>query len=72
MGGYFRFGDVTTHSKETLSHLNEMLEEHPEYQQEMRLYTLERTIKKGMQAYMYTYEGLAEACDNDVELRSIV
>lgn len=63
---------VTTHSKETLSHLNEMLEEHPEYQQEMRLYTLERTIKKGMQAYMYTYEGLAEACDNDVELRSIV
>ena len=63
---------VTTHSKETLSHLNEMLEEHPAYQQEMRLYTLERTIKKGMQAYMYTYEGLAEACDNDVELRSIV
>ena len=63
---------VTTHSKETLSHLNEMLEEYPEYQQEMRLYTLERTIKKGMQAYMYTYEGLAEACDNDVELRSIV
>ena len=63
---------VTTHSKETLSHLNEMLVEHPEYQQEMRLYTIERTIKKGMQAYMYTYEGLAEACDNDVELRSIV
>ena len=23
-------------------------------------------------SYMYTYEGLAEACDNDVELRSIV
>ena len=60
---------VTTHSKETLSHLNEMLEEHPEFQPEMRLYTLERTIKKGMQAFMYTYEGLAEACDNDVELR---
>ena len=62
---------VTTHSKETLSHLNEMLEEHPEYQQEMRLYTLERTIKKGMQAYMLTHEGLRGACENGIELRSI-
>jgi len=62
---------VTTHGKETLSHLNEMLEEHPEYQQEMRLYTLERTIKKGMQAYMLTHEGLRGACENGIELRSI-
>lgn len=62
---------VTTHSKETLSHLNEMLEEHPEYQQEMRLYTIERTLKKGLQAYMITHEGLRGACDNDIELRSI-
>ena len=49
-----------------------MLQEAPDYKSDMRLYTLERTIKKGMQAYMYTYEGLAEACGNDVELRSIV
>ena len=63
---------VTTHSKETLYYLNEMLQEAPDYKPDMRLYTLERTIKKGMQAYMYTHEGLAEACDNDVELRSIV
>ena len=63
---------VTTHSKETLYYLNEMLQEAPEYKPDMRLYTLERTIKKGMQAYMYTYEGLSEACNNDVELRSIV
>ncbi|MBR1668715.1 MAG: AAA family ATPase [Bacteroidaceae bacterium] len=63
---------VSTHSKETLYYLNEMLQETPAYQPDMRLFTLERTIKKGMQAYMYTYEGLAEACDNDVELRSIV
>lgn len=62
---------VTTHSKETLSHLNEMLEEHHEYQQEMRLYTIERTLKKGLQAYMLTHEGLRGACDNDIELRSI-
>ena len=63
---------VTTHSKDTLYYLNEMLQEAPEYKPDMRLYTLERTIKKGMQAYMYTYEGLSEACNNDVELRSIV
>ena len=63
---------VTTHSKETLSHLNEMLEEHPEYQQEMRLYTIENTKLKGHQAYKLTYNGLNEACTNDIELRSIV
>ena len=63
---------VTTHSKETLYYLNEMLQEAPDYKPDMRLYTLERTIKKGMQAYMYTYEGLCVACNNDVELRSIV
>ena len=63
---------VSTHSKETLYYLNEMLQEAPDYKPDMRLYTLERTIKKGMQAYMYTYEGLSEACNNDVELRSIV
>ena len=63
---------VTTHSKETLSHLNEMLEEHPEYQQEMRLYTLANTPIKGHQAYKYTFDGLSGACENDVELRGLV
>ena len=63
---------VTTHSKETLLHLNEMLEEHPEYQQEMRLYTIENTKLQGHQAYKLTYNGLHEASINDIELRSIV
>ena len=63
---------VTTHSKETLYRLNEMLEEHTEYQDALRLYTIEKTKLKGHQAYKYTYEGLAEACHNNVELRSIV
>lgn len=62
---------VTTHSKETLSHLNEMLEEHPEYQQEMRLYTLANTPIKRHQAYKYTFDGLSGACENDVELRGL-
>lgn len=62
---------VTTHSKETLQKLNQMLEEHPEYRNEIRLYTLENTLKKGYQAYKYTYEGLTGACENDIELRSI-
>lgn len=63
---------VTTHSKETLLHLNDMLEEHPEYQQEMRLYTIENTKLQGHQAYKLTYNGLHEASINDIELRSIV
>ena len=63
---------VTTHSKETLGYLSEMLEEHTEYQQELRLYTLEKTKLKGFQAYKYTYEGLSGACENDIEIRSIV
>jgi len=62
---------VTTHSKETLQKLNQMLEEHPDYRSEMRLYTLENTLKKGYQAYKYTYEGLSGACENDIELRSV-
>lgn len=63
---------VSTHSKETLYYLNEMLQEAPNYKPDMRLYTLERTIKKGMQAYMLTHEGLSGACENDIELRSVV
>ena len=63
---------VTTHSKETLCRLSQMLEENPAYQQELRLYTLEKTKLKGFQAYKYTYEGLSGACENDIELRSIV
>ncbi len=63
---------VTTHSKETLGHLNKMLEEHVEYQQELRIFTLERTRLKGYQAYRLTYNGLQEATANDIELRSIV
>lgn len=62
---------VTTHSKETLQKLNQMLEEHPDYRNEMRLYTIENTLKKGFQAYKYTYEGLSGACENDIELRSV-
>ena len=63
---------VTTHSKETLQKLNLMLTEHQEYQQEMRLYTIANTLKKGHQAYKYTYDGLSGACENDVELRGRV
>ncbi len=63
---------VTTHSKETLYRLNEMLEEHLEFQLDMRLYTIVKTLNKGHQAYKYTYEGLSGACENDVELRGLV
>ncbi|MBR1682212.1 MAG: AAA family ATPase [Bacteroidaceae bacterium] len=63
---------ITTHSKETLYYLNEMLQEAPDYKPDIRLYTLERTIKKGMQAYMLTHEGLRGACENNLEIRGNV
>lgn len=63
---------VTTHSKETLYQLNEMLEEHLAYQDALRLYTIEKTKLEGHQAYKMTYNGLREACENGIELRSIV
>ena len=62
---------VTTHSKETLYRLNEMLQEHAEYRNELSLYTLEQTKLKGHQAYRLPYEGLAEACKNNIEIRSV-
>ena len=62
---------VTTHSKETLYRLNEMLEEHAEYRNELSLYTLEQTKLKGHQAYRLPYEGLAEVCKNNIEIRSV-
>lgn len=62
---------ATTHSKETLYRLNEMLGEHSEYQDALRLYTIEKTKLEGRRAYRMTYNGLREACENDVELRSV-
>lgn len=62
---------VTTHSKETLSQLQSMLQEHNEYQSQFRMYTIEKTLRKGHKAYKCGYEGLESACMNDVELRSI-
>ncbi|MBO7588111.1 MAG: AAA family ATPase [Bacteroidaceae bacterium] len=63
---------VTTHSQETLNSLNYVLENAAQYQDELRLYTLESTRLKGLQAYKYTYQGLKDACENNIELRSIV
>lgn len=63
---------VTTHNAETLKQLAEMLSEHPEYQQEMHLYTIAKTLKKQHQAYLYTYETLSFACENDIEIRGLV
>lgn len=63
---------ITTHSKETLCSLYFVLKNAAQYQSELRLYTIEDTLKKGHQAYKYTYEGLKGACENNIELRSIV
>ena len=63
---------ITTHSQETLYQLYQMLEENPQYQDAFRLYTIEQTLKKDHQAYKYGYAEFKDACQNEVELRSIV
>lgn len=63
---------ITTHSKEILYRLNEMLEDKPGYQDALRLYTIANTPTKGHQAYKYTYEGLSGAYENNVELRGML
>lgn len=63
---------ISTHSKETLGELCKTLALSPEYQSDFRLYSMERTKLKGHQAYKYTYEGLKEASENNVELRGVV
>ena len=52
--------------------LDEMLREHSEYQNELRLYTIGRPLKKGLQSFKYTCEGLNGACASDVEIRNII
>ena len=44
----------------------------PDYQQSFRFYTIADTLKKGHQAYKYTFEGLQGACESDVEMRGMV
>lgn len=63
---------ITTHSQETLLQLCQMLEDNASYQDAFRLYTIEQTPKKDHQAYKYLFEEFKDACQNDVELRSIV
>lgn len=63
---------ISTHSKETLGELYKTLSKFPEHHSEFRLYSLEKTKLRGHQAYKYTFEGLKEASENNVELRGVV
>lgn len=63
---------VTTHSKETLVQLYNMLRNNISYQKDFRLYTVEKTANKGHKAYKYLFEEFEDACMNNVELRSVV
>lgn len=62
---------ITTHSKEVLSKLYEMLDTTSDFQQDLRFYLIDRTKLKGHRSYKYTFEGLKEAYENDIELRGI-
>lgn len=62
---------ITTHNWETLVCLKDVLADSSEKEQEsLRVYTVEKTKLKGMQAYEYSYEGLKGAIEKEIELRS--
>ncbi|MDO4164311.1 MAG: AAA family ATPase, partial [Bacteroides sp.] len=62
---------ITTHSKEVLARLVEMLDENVEYSDLLSAYTIENTKMKGHQAYRYPYEALKNALNNDMEVRGL-
>lgn len=63
---------VTTHSREVLFALNNVLKHRPEYQSLAGLYTIEKTISGENKSYRYGYKGLSQAFENNIEIRSLI
>ncbi len=62
---------ITTHNLEVLSALKSVLEEEKYAGQRdiCKVFTIANTIKKGFQAYRYSFEGLQEVIDQNIEFR---
>lgn len=60
---------VTTHNLETLRYLNEALEEFPNFKKHVRCFDIAKTKIAGFKAYKYTYDGFADALENQTEIR---
>lgn len=63
---------VTTHSREVLYALNNVIKNHLEYQSSVGLYTIEKTISGENKSYRYGYKGLNQAFENNIEIRSLL
>lgn len=62
---------ITTHNNETLNCLKEILDDSSVSKQNLlRVYSIEKTLNKGFQAYSYSYDGLKGAIERNIELRS--
>lgn len=62
---------LTTHSKETLIFLKEVLEEEgmQEHKEFVRCYTISKLADDTVKAYLHDYESMGYAIDHDIELR---
>lgn len=62
---------ITTHNVETLKCLKKILEtdSYLSLQNSVKVYTIAETKNAGFQAYGYSFQGLKDAIDNEIELR---
>jgi AAA15 family ATPase/GTPase len=63
---------ITTHSREVLFSLNNVLKSNEDYQSSAGLYTIEKTVSGDSKAYRYSYKGLKQAFENNLEIRSLL
>lgn len=52
--------------------LQEIEKKYVAYQQELQLYTIDYTLKKGLHAYKLIYEGMKGICTGDIGIGSLV
>lgn len=63
---------ITTHNIETIACLKSILEkdEYKETRELTQVFSITKTLKSGYKAYRYSYEGLKDAIDHEIEIRN--
>lgn len=60
---------VTTHNWECLQSLKTVMQDDENLQELANIYNIAKTGQEGFQAYKYSFEGLKEAINNEIEIR---
>jgi len=60
---------ATTHNLESLQSLKSVLDNNTDLQQDVAVFDIANTKKKGFQAFRYGYQDLKEAINNEIEIR---